>query len=213
MSCGTSPMHGDEIVVHVARMGGGVADPHQALDLGDFPDEPREPPGGTANRARRSFAVIGVDVLAEQREFDRARRHQAARLLQHRRRRPRIFGAPRIGHDAEGAELVATLLDGEERRAGAHVGLRRRRQMVEFALGGKFGVEHAGAGPAPAVEAPFVGLARHPGQQFGQAVIGLRPDDDIDRGLALDDLLALGLGHAARHGDGEVGAVAAALEP
>ena len=80
--------------------------------------------------------------------------------------------------------------------------------MVELALGGKVGVEHAGARPALAVDAPFVGLARDPGQQLGQAVIGLRPDDDVDRGLALDDLLALGLGDAARDGDGEVGAVA-----
>ena len=111
-------MGGDQIVVHVARMGGGVADARQALDLGQRPDQPRQRPGRPPVRAR--LAVIGVDVLAEQRDLDRARRHQLARLGQHRRSRPRIFGAARIGHDAEGAELVAAFLDRQERRAGAH---------------------------------------------------------------------------------------------
>ncbi len=35
-------------------------------------------------------------------------------------------------------------------------------------------------------------------------MIGLRADDDVDRRLAPDDLLALGLGHAAGDGDGQV---------
>jgi hypothetical protein len=41
-------------------------------------------------------------------------------------------------------------------------------------------------------------------------VVGLRADDDIDRRLAPDDLLALGLGDAARDRDGEVAAFGAA---
>ena len=39
----------------------------------------------------------------------------------------------------------------------------------------------------------------------GQAVIGLRPHDQIDHRLAPDDLFALGLGHTARHADLQVG--------
>ena len=43
-------------------------------------------------------------------------------------------------------------------------------------------------------------------------MIGLRPHDDVDGGLAAHDLLALGLGDAAGDGDGEVAALGAALE-
>ena len=48
-------------------------------------------------------------------------------------------------------------------------------------------------------------LAARPGgagQQFGQLVIGLGPDHEIDGGLAAHDFLALGLGDAAGNGDG-----------
>jgi hypothetical protein len=38
--------------------------------------------------------------------------------------------------------------------------------------------------------------------QLGQLVIGLGPDHQVHRRLTPHDLLALGLGHAAGHGDG-----------
>src|SRR3546814_12385775 len=57
----------------------------------------------------------GVDVLAEQRDFLRARIDQRLRLIDDRGERPRNLGAARIGHDAIGAEFVAAFLDGEER--------------------------------------------------------------------------------------------------
>ena len=41
-------------------------------------------------------------------------------------------------------------------------------------------------------------------QQLGQAVIGLRADDDVDERRALDQQLALGLRHAAGHGQDHV---------
>ena len=41
-------------------------------------------------------------------------------------------------------------------------------------------------------------LARDLGDHLGQAVIGLRPHDHVDRRLARDDLLAFGLRDAAR---------------
>ena len=43
-------------------------------------------------------------------------------------------------------------------------------------------------------------------------MIGLRSDHDVDGRLAPHDFLALGLGNAARHGDGEVAARRPALE-
>ena len=155
----------------------------------------------------RRVAMIGIDVLAEQRDLDRARLDELARLGQHRLRGPRILGAARVGHDAEGAELVAAFLDGQERRARAHA--LRRRQVIELALGRKIRVEHARAGQALA-GAPEGRLALGLGQQLRQAMIGLRTDHDIDGGLAPHDLLALGLGDAAGHGDGEIAAYGAA---
>src|SRR5260370_24257162 len=83
--------------------------------------------------------------------------------------------------------------------------------MVELALGRKIGVEDAGARQALA-GAPEGLLALGLGQQLGQPVVGLRPDDDVDGGLTAHDLLALGLSDAAGDGDGEVAAHGAALE-
>ena len=58
--------------------------------------------------------MIGIDVLAKQREFDRALSDKVARFLKHRRDGALILGAARIGHDTEGAELVAAFLDRQE---------------------------------------------------------------------------------------------------
>ena len=43
-------------------------------------------------------------------------------------------------------------------------------------------------------------------------MVRLRTDHDVDRRLALGDLLALGLRHAARHGDGEIPSRGAAFD-
>jgi hypothetical protein len=77
-------MHGDQRVVHVARVGGRVADTRHALDLGQGSDQASQRPG----RATRGFAVIGVDVLAQERDLDRARRRQMACFGQNRSDRP-----------------------------------------------------------------------------------------------------------------------------
>ena len=71
---------------------------------------------GRASQARPSApcAVIGVDVLADQRHLAHAGVGQALDLGDDLRDRPRDFGAARIGHDAEGAELVAAFLHGDE---------------------------------------------------------------------------------------------------
>ena len=147
------------------------------------------PPFGAA-------AVVGVDVLAEQRDLARPRRRQAARLGHHLEHRARILGTARVGHDAEGAEPVASLLHGEE--GGAAAALRRLRQVVELGLGREIGVQHDAAG-AP--------QARH---HLGQAVVGLGPEHHVHVGRPARDLGALGLGHAAGHGQDHGGAGAGA---
>ena len=134
-------MRGDQVVVHVARMAGGVAQPRDARDS-------REPmqQRGRASQARpsASFAVIGVDVLAEQRDLAHAGVGQPLDLGDDLRDRPRDFGAARIGHDAEGAELVAAFLHGDEgrrRRACAIAARLGAAQRVELVLDRKFGVD------------------------------------------------------------------------
>jgi hypothetical protein len=116
---------GDQRRVHVARVGGGVAQP---LDAGMTAS-------ASSSAARpEALAVPGVDVLAEQRDLARALARHAPRLGEDGGGGAAVLGAARVGHHAEGAELVAALLDGEEARNA----LRRGGlgQVVEFFLRG-----------------------------------------------------------------------------
>ena len=118
-------------------------------------------------RAVRALAVIGVDVLAEQRDLARAgatRRRASASTAATGRR---DFGAARVGHDAEGAELVAAFLDGQE-GGDAPAARGGVRQVVELVLGGEIGLDHRAAGAAGA------------GHHLRQAVVGLRAEHDVD---------------------------------
>ena len=60
-------MRGDQIVVHVAGMAGAVAQPRDAGDFGDATQQPPERPD-----AAGPFAVIGIDVLSDQRDLAHA---------------------------------------------------------------------------------------------------------------------------------------------
>jgi hypothetical protein len=87
-----------------------LLDARQAVDLGERADQPGEVPGAPV----RPLAVIGVDVLAEQGDLTHPARDQCARLGDQVGERPADLGAPRIGHDAIGAEFVAAFLYGQE---------------------------------------------------------------------------------------------------
>ena len=103
-------MRGNQIVIHVARMAGGVA---QATNT----RHPRKAPQQCAERRGRAglvLAVIGIHVLPDQRHFAHARPGEPLDLGRDLLHRPRHFDAARIGHDAEGAELVAAFLHGDE---------------------------------------------------------------------------------------------------
>src|SRR3546814_13999519 len=78
-----------------------------------------------------------------------------------------------------GAELVAAFLHGEKGRRTLAATFRKRIELRDR--------RHVGI-----YRAAFTCLA----DQFRQAVISLRSDDDIDRGPAPDDFLALRLGDA-----------------
>jgi hypothetical protein len=141
--------------------------------------------------------VIGVDVLSDQRDLAHPGVDEALRFGDDFRRRTRHLRAARIGHHAEGAELVAAFLHGHERGDAARADRRagRRHQMIELVFGRKLGVDHAALAFG----------ARH---EFGQPVVALRAEYHVDDGGAANDLLALGLRHAAGHCDQHAAAVA-----
>ncbi len=138
--------------------------------------------------------MVGVDVLAEQRDLAGASDDHAAGFGDDLCRRARELGAARIGHDAEGAELVAAFLDRQERRDAGGGALAR--QEVELALDREVGVQH-----------PLAGGAAGSGDHLGELVVGLRAEHHVHEGRAGHDLLALGLRDAAGDGDDHAAAV------
>ncbi len=174
-------MGGDQVVAHVVGMRGRVADALQPVD-------PREPRDQAGERLARGIG-IGVHVLPEQRDFHGAPGDQRAGLVEHPVRRTRHLGATGIGHHAEGAELVAALLNRQERRYGTSPVVPR--QMIELVLGREIRLHGASA-------------LRHRVEHRRQSVIGLRPDHQIDRRRAREDLGAFGLGDAAGYADPQV---------
>src|SRR6185437_2153898 len=87
----------DQLVIDIARMRSGVADARETRNLG----------GGADQAPEAVFSImVGVDVLAQQRDLARAEFDETPRLRDDGVGRPRIFRAARIRHDAEGAEFV-----------------------------------------------------------------------------------------------------------
>ncbi len=107
---GEVAMRRDQRVVHVTRMAGGVAQAIDARNFGEPEQQFAEAPDATVG----ALAVPGVDVLAEQGQLAHAGVRQSCGLRDDRRHRARYFRSASVGDDAEGAELVATLLHGEE---------------------------------------------------------------------------------------------------
>ena len=120
---------------HFLRMRRRVADPLDARDFRDVFEQRREV--GDLARAAHGPA-IGVDVLAEQRDFEDALVGQIRDLRQHIVERPRDFLAARIRHHAERAVLAAAFHDRHERGRALDA---RRRQMIEFLDLGKADVD------------------------------------------------------------------------
>src|SRR5207342_3234494 len=99
----------------------------------------------------------------------------------------RELGTPRVGHDAESAELVTALLHGEEcRDRFDRCASRQRRELILF---GEAGFDD----PALA--------RRGAGNKVAQTVIALRTYDYVDHRRAAQDLRALRLRHAAGNRD------------
>ena len=109
---GTVAMGGDEIAIHVPRMRCRVANPPQAVDLVQPMDQFRQ----VSLDAVRVTSVIGIHVLTKQHDLARAVGDTLPGFLNDLIDRPGEFGTARVGDDAECAELVASLLYGNERR-------------------------------------------------------------------------------------------------
>ena len=140
--------------------------------------------------------MIGVDVLADQRDFAHAGIHEPRHFVDDFLHRSRDFRATRIGHDTERAEFVTAFLHGDEGRYAARTRCRgaRRGEMIEFVVERKLGVDR-------------LAVARCARKQIGQTVIVLRADHEIDGRCAPDDFLAFGLRDAAGHGDANIAAL------
>ena len=154
------------------------------------------------------LAVIGVDVLAEQRDLARALaaswRASASIVAPAANTRRRAYRAPR--------RRCRTC-----RSLPAPSGRPSRRARPRAPAGGRTCSRpgnrcRARRRPAGARRRVRMAACARLGDQLGQPVIGLRADHQVDGGLAAHDLLALGLGDAAGDGDGEVAALGAALE-
>src|SRR5690554_3587982 len=134
-------------------------------------------------------ATIGIYILPQQGDFLDALIGQVGDLYQHIVERPGNLGAARIRHHTEAAVLAAAFHDGD--KGGGPI-YASRRHRVEFFDLGKADVY---------LRTP---LCASLGDQFRQAVQGLRPKDNINIGCALDDGVAFLAGHAAAHADDEV---------
>jgi len=176
----------DQAVVDVARMAGRIAQPRDAGNGRQMFEQPAERPGFPV----RTLAVIGVDVLPDQRELAHAVVGKTLHVIDDFRHGTRHLGAARIGNDAEGAELVTAFLHRDEggnpaRADGVWLGLGQEAELV---CRREFGLDRTA----------FTAGAF---QQLRQMMIALWPDHDVDHRRAAYDLLALGLRHAARDGD------------
>ena len=99
-------MRGNQILGHVGRMAGRIADALEAID-----------PGQNADQVGEAAAAIrpGIHILAEQDDLASAALDQLTRFGNDVAPRPRDFGAARVGDDAIGAEFVAAFLHRQER--------------------------------------------------------------------------------------------------
>ena len=159
---------------HVLRVRRRVVDPDRAPGLlaqpGDAVEQLREA------ALVRCVGAVGVDVLAEQGDRAVAEPDQPAHLVQDPPGGPRHLAATGIGDRAEGAELVAAVLDRHERGV---VGGVARGDLPECVVGAQVsaagGVGSAGGGRHHPVLADQVGQRRHVGGAHQEVELASQP--------------------------------------
>ena len=177
--CGHSIDGLDNIAGKVARVAGRKAHPADARNLPDG--------GQQFGEAPLPFRVaVAVHILAEELNLRVALVGDAPRLRQHGSRPAAALLAPGIRHHAVGAELVASLDDGDVAAIGVLAG-------GELGLEGLVGLAVVQAG-----DARLACLQAR--QHLRQFAVGGRAGDQRDIRRTLEDLFALLLRHAAQHG-------------
>ena len=137
--------------------------------------------------------AIAVDVLAEELDLGVAEVGDAAGFFEHGGRGAAALFAAGVGDDAVGAELVATLDDGDVAAVGV-------------LAGGELGFEgFVGLAVVEAGDAVFAGFKA--GEHLGELAVGGRAGDERDVGRPLEDLFAFLLGDAAENGEALAGFV------
>ena len=175
----------DDARGHLARVARRIADALNAGDLVHIFEQQRE----VGDFAVFHDAAVGVDVLAEQRDFLDALLREPCDFGQHVVERSADFLPACEWHDAVGAEFRAPFHDRDE--SGRVLGASRR-QVVELLNLGERDVD--------------LRLAARPafGDQLGQAVQRLRTKHDVDIRRTLDDDCAFLAGDATTDADHDV---------
>ena len=175
----------DHAVAHVARVGRGVADALEPVDLLGRPQQIGEIVGPV---------MIGVHGLAQEHHFAETLRDRRPYLTYQIGERQAALAAARIGNDAVGAELVAAALDRDPR---AHP---RPASGLEVAVG-LVAVE-------PGVRDRLAGRAR---EQLGKRPVAVGADHQVEHARLIEQLGTQMLGHAS--GDSDHQGRVAPLEP
>src|SRR5262249_10473151 len=182
----------DQRLVHIARMAGRVAQARDGFDGGHPMEETAKRPGTPI----RTFAVIGVDVLADQGHLAHPGIREPLDLSDDLFNRPRDLSAARVRTDAKGEDLAAAFLHGDE---GGHAARSLLfpawgSEEVELVLDRKFSIDDA--------------LAGRTGNEARQSMVALWPAHQVNRRCAADDLLPFSLRHAAGDRDQNLAALA-----
>ena len=180
------PVGIDQALIHFAGMRGRVANAFDGRHGGQRLDQQRQIGRVTRRRVLGQFTAVGIDVLAEQRDFFDALRRQRRHLGQHVSEGSRNFVAARVRHDAVSAEFGAAF---HHRHIGRRPIDTATRQTVELLDLGERDVDFRLAAAAVAIN------------QFGQPVQRLRPEDHIDIRRPRHDGVALLAGDAAADAD------------
>ena len=165
-------------------MRGGEPDTVQTINLCKVTDELAKRPVIAAFELWRG-AVIGVYVLAEQVDLANALVNEGAGFSHNRVCAAGKFRAAGVRHNAERTEFIAAFLNGQEGRRA--IDLAVERQGVEFFLDVEIGFK--------ALTCGAVNTRDH----FGELVISLRAEHEINSRLAAHDLFAFSLRNTARN--------------
>ena len=179
----------DQVAAELERVGGGVADAVDALDLGHVVDQLGEVRLVVVDRP-----AVGVDVLAEQVDLAHALARELSDLAHDIGDRPAHLLAPGVGHHAECAVAAASL---HHRDEGGGALRARLGQVVELLDLGEAHIDHGARHPRLGAPNGLLNQLRQPMQ-------GLGAEHDVHEGCPPGDGGALLAGHATADADQQI---------